>query len=229
MYDVPFVPSPEIVVRRMLQLANVRKGEVVYDLGCGDGRVLIIAAKEFGARAVGIEIRRDLYEQCLRRIKDLGLEDRVTVIHGNFFDYDLSDADVVTLYLLTSVNERLRPKLERELKPGARVVSHDFEVPGWKPIIIEDLYEEWRSHKIFLYKILGAEIPIPCSGFESKLKIYNHELTELDKIILSLIDGKTSIEEISYKVGLTIREVRNIIQKFMTKGLIEEIKIIKNV
>ncbi|NPB01229.1 MAG: class I SAM-dependent methyltransferase, partial [Crenarchaeota archaeon] len=133
MYDVPFVPSPEVVIRRMLQLADVRENEVVYDLGCGDGRVLIIAAKEFGARAVGIEIRRDLYEQCLKRIKDLGLEDRVKVYHGNFFEYDLSDADVVTLYLLTSVNERLRPKLERELRPGTRVVSHDFEVPGWRP------------------------------------------------------------------------------------------------
>ena len=152
MYDVPFVPSPEIVVRRMLQLANVRKGEVVYDLGCGDGRVLIIAAKEFGARAVGIEIRRDLYEQCLRRIKDLGLEDRVTVIHGNFFDYDLSDADVVTLYLLTSVNERLRPKLERELKPGARVVSHDFEVPGWKPSKVIEIKSDIKLHKLYLYE-----------------------------------------------------------------------------
>ncbi len=153
MYDAPFVPSPEVVVRRMLQLAEVKPGEVVYDLGCGDGRVLIIAAREFGARAVGIEIRKDLYEQCIKKIKELGLEDRVKVIHGNFFEVDISEADVVFLYLLTSVNERLRPKLEKELKPGARVVSHDFEVLGWKPVKVEDLYEEWRSHRIYLYVI----------------------------------------------------------------------------
>ncbi|RLE54897.1 MAG: hypothetical protein DRJ40_09870 [Thermoprotei archaeon] len=137
----------------MLQLAEVKPGEVVYDLGCGDGRVLIIAAREFGARAVGIEIRKDLYEQCIKKIKELGLEDRVKVIHGNFFEVDISEADVVFLYLLTSVNERLRPKLEKELKPGARVVSHDFEVLGWKPVKVEDLYEEWRSHRIYLYVI----------------------------------------------------------------------------
>lgn len=153
MYDVPYVPSPEVVVRRMLQLANVKEGEVVYDLGCGDGRVLIIAAKEFGARAVGIEIRRDLYEQCVRRIKELGLEDRVEVLYGNFFDYDISDADVVTLYLLTSVNEKLRPKLERELKPGSRVVSHDYEVPNWKPIKVLTIRGPTRIHKLYLYTI----------------------------------------------------------------------------
>ncbi len=152
MYDAPFVPSPEVVVRRMLQLAEVKPGEVVYDLGCGDGRILIMAAKEFGAYAVGIEIRRDLYEKCLQNVRAAGVEDRVKVINANFFDVDISDADVVTLYLLTDVNRRLRPKLERELKPGARVVSHDFEVLGWKPEVIEELYE-FRRHKIYLYRI----------------------------------------------------------------------------
>jgi len=223
MYDVPFVPSPEVVVRRMLQLADVRENEVVYDLGCGDGRVLIIAAKEFGARAVGIEIRRDLYEQCLKRIKDLGLEDRVKVHHGNFFDFDISDADVVTLYLLTSVNEKLRPKLERELRPGTRVVSHDFEVPGWKPIVVEDLYEEWRSHKLFLYKIPGEEIPVPADFPEEK----HYELSRLEKQILSLIDGKTTIEEIAYKLDITLRTVREIVEGLRRKGLVKEVKVIK--
>ncbi len=150
---VPFVPTPESVARRMLELANVKPGEVVYDLGCGDGRILIIAAKEFGAKAVGIEIRKDLVEKCIRKVKELGLEGKVYVIHGNFFEVDISEADVVTLYLLTSVNEKLRPKLERELKPGARVVSHDFEVLGWKPVKVEEIREGWRSHKIYLYVV----------------------------------------------------------------------------
>ena len=151
-YLVPFVPTPEIVARYMLKLAEVKPGELVYDLGSGDGQIVIMAAKEFGARAIGVEIRRDLVEESLRKIKEYGLEDRVTIIHGDFFKVDISDADVVTLYLLTSVNERLRPKLEKELKPGTRVVSHDFEIPGWKPIKVVEINEEWRSHKIYLYR-----------------------------------------------------------------------------
>jgi len=151
--SVPFVPTPEGVARRMLELAEVKPGEVVYDLGCGDGRILIIAAMEFGARAVGVEIRKDLVEKCIKKVKELGLEEKITIIHGNFFNIDISDADVVTLYLLTSVNERLRPKLEKELRPGARVVSHDFEVLGWKPVKVEEIKEGWRGHKIYLYVV----------------------------------------------------------------------------
>jgi len=135
----------------MLELAEVKPGELVYDLGCGDGRIIILAATEFGARAIGIEIRKDLVERCREKIRQLGLEDRVRVIHGDMFKIDIGDADVVTLYLLTSVNKMLRPKLEKELKHGARVVSHDFEITGWKPVKIEELHESWRSHKIYLY------------------------------------------------------------------------------
>ncbi|MCD6369179.1 MAG: class I SAM-dependent methyltransferase [Thermoproteales archaeon] len=151
--QVPFVPTPYSVARRMLELAEVKPGDVVYDLGCGDGRIIIMAAKEFGARAVGIEIRKDLVEQCLREILRLGLQDKVKIIHGDFFEVDLSEADVVTLYLLTSVNERLKPKLDRELRPGTRVVSHDFEIKGWVPKKIENIYNQWRTHKIYLYVV----------------------------------------------------------------------------
>ncbi|MGC9153027.1 MAG: methyltransferase domain-containing protein [Vulcanisaeta sp.] len=224
-YDVPFVPTPEVVVRRMLQLANVKRGEVVYDLGCGDGRIVIMAAREFGAQSACIEIRKDLYEQTLRRVKDLGLEDRVKVIYGNFFEESLSDADVVTMYLLTSVNERIKPKLERELRPGVRVVSHDFEVPGWKPLIVEDLYEEWRSHKIYLYKIPGLEIPIPTEELEEKVK--NVSLDDAHMNVLELIDGNRSIEEISNKTQLTMRAVREIVNDLIKRGLVKEIRVIK--
>ncbi len=224
-YDVPFVPTPEVVVRRMLQLANVKRGEVVYDLGCGDGRIVIMAAREFGAQSACIEIRKDLYEQTLRRVKDLGLEDRVKVIYGNFFEESLSDADVVTMYLLTSVNERIKPKLERELRPGVRVVSHDFEVPGWKPLIVEDLYEEWRSHKIYLYKIPGLEIPIPTEELEEKVK--NVSLDDVHMNVLELIDGNRSIEEISNKTQLTMRAVREIVNDLIKRGLVKEIRVIK--
>jgi len=221
MYDVPFVPSPEVVVRRMLQLANLKKDEVLYDLGCGDGRIVIMAAREFKAMPACIEIRKDLYEQTLRRVRDLGLEDRVKVIYGNFFEVDLSNADVVTMYLLTSVNERIKPKLERELKPGTRVISHDFEVPGWRPLIAEDLYEEWRSHKVYLYKIPGAEIPVPGSR---QVKV---ELDDVSRSIMELVDGNRSLEEIANTLGITLRDVRNRLNDLLKLGLIKEIRVIK--
>jgi len=150
---VPYVPTPYEVVREMLRLAKVGKDDVVFDLGCGDGRILITAAREFGARAVGIELRKDLVEQCIKNVREAGLEDRILVIEGDFFDFDLSEATVVTLYLLTTVNEKLRPKLERELRPGARVVSHDFEIVGWKPKVSKSIDESYRSHKICLYHV----------------------------------------------------------------------------
>jgi len=156
--DVPFVSTPEHVARKMLELARVGPDDIVYDLGAGDGRIIIMAAKEFGARAVGVEIRKDLYEQILKRIKLDGLEEKVKVINGDFFQVSVSEASVVTLYLLTTVNEKLRPKLERELRVGARVVSHDFEVPGWKPVRVENVRDYWCDHKIYVYEI-GVSTP----------------------------------------------------------------------
>jgi len=156
--DVPFVSTPEHVARKMLELAKVGPDDIVYDLGAGDGRIIIMAAKEFGARAVGVEIRKELYEQILKRIKLDGLEGKVKVINGDFFQVSVSEASVVTLYLLTTVNEKLRPKLERELRVGARVVSHDFEVPGWKPVRVENVRDYWCDHKIYVYEI-GVSTP----------------------------------------------------------------------
>jgi len=145
------------VVRRMLELADVKPGEVVYDLGCGDGRIVITAAKEFGAYGVGIEIRRDLALKAMRAVEEAGLTDRVKIINANFFDIDISDADVVTLYLTTSANIKVKPKLERELKPGARVVSHEYEIPGWTPVLIDEFTEDARyrflTHRIYLYRL----------------------------------------------------------------------------
>ncbi len=158
MVDVPFVSTPEHVARKMLELAKVGPDDIVYDLGAGDGRIIIMAAKEFGARAVGVEIRKELYEQILKRIKLDGLEGKVKVINGDFFQVSVSEASVVTLYLLTTVNEKLRPKLERELRVGARVVSHDFEVPGWKPVRVENVRDYWCDHKIYVYEI-GVSTP----------------------------------------------------------------------
>lgn len=149
----PAYPSPQSVVERMLALADVRPGEMVYDLGCGDGRIVITAATKFSAHAVGVEIRRDIYETTLARVASLGLSDKVRIVHGDALKTDLAPADVVTLYLLTSSNERLRPVLEAQLKLGARVVSHDFEIRGWKAENTEKMIVEGRPHMIYVYRI----------------------------------------------------------------------------
>jgi ubiquinone/menaquinone biosynthesis C-methylase UbiE len=146
----PFVQTPIEVAKKMLDLSQVKAGEVLYDLGCGDGRLIILAAKDIGAKSTGIELREDLVERARTEIKRLNLEEKVRVIQGNFFDVNISDANVITLYLTSSANERLRPKLESELKPGTRVVSHDFKVPGWKPA---GVYDELLGHTIYTYKI----------------------------------------------------------------------------
>ena len=150
---VPFVPTPEPVVRRMLTLANVRPGELVYDLGAGDGRVLSCAVRDFGARAVGVELHASRYAQILGRVKRERLEDHVKIIRGDFFEISLSDANVVTLYLLSSVNSMIRPKLEQELKAGTRVVSHDFQIHGWVPSRAEKFRDQHDKHMIYLYQV----------------------------------------------------------------------------
>jgi predicted RNA methylase len=149
---VPFVPTPMEVVEKMLELAQVTPDDVVYDLGSGDGRIVIMAAQKFGAQAVGVELDPKLYEQSSGRLKELGLEPRAKILHENLFEVDFHRATVITLYLLTSVNEHLRPKLEKQLRPGARVVSHDFQVPGWKAEkTVEVISNNGLSHTVYLY------------------------------------------------------------------------------
>ena len=131
--DVPFVRSPKEVVVQMLDLANATEDDVVYDLGSGDGRIPITAAQRFGAQGVGIEIQPDLVEKARRRAEVRGVADRVDFRQGDLFKADISDATVVTLYLLPEVNTELRPKLFEQLAPGTRVVSHDFDMDAWEP------------------------------------------------------------------------------------------------
>lgn len=148
----PYVVSPQEIVDRMLMLADLKPGEKLYDLGSGDGRILITAVTRFGAKAVGVEISDDLVSSTNERIRKLGLENDAHVIHGNFLNVDLSPADVVTLYLATDANAMLRPNLERYLKRGARVVSHEYAVPGWKPKLV-DKDPERHGHVIYLYEM----------------------------------------------------------------------------
>ena len=155
-FIAPFVPSPVLVVQFMLKLADLKAGEVLFDLGAGDGRTVIMAAKAFGARAVGVELREDLAKKALSTIHNNGLADRVTIVNGDLFNVNLTSADVVFLYLTTSANEKIRPKLETELKRGVRVVSHDYEIVGWKPSKVQNFCENpklgYPSHTIYLYR-----------------------------------------------------------------------------
>ena len=130
---VPYLPTPSKIVRRMLKIARVGPGDVVYDLGCGDGRILIMAVKEFGAdRAVGYEIREDLCGASLAEVERQRLQGRVKLVNGDLFDADLHEATVITLFLDESTNQRLKPKLEREVRVGTRIVSYAYEIKGWK-------------------------------------------------------------------------------------------------
>jgi len=150
MIYVPFIASPPEVVNRMLELLELRKSETLYDLGSGDGRILITAAQNFGVgKAVGVETREDLVKQSREEISKVGLEDRVQVIHGNLLEVPTGEADAVTLFLRTSADERLKPKLEKELKDSTRVVSHDYEIKGWNPRRVENL----EQHTIYLYEV----------------------------------------------------------------------------
>lgn len=155
MFIAPFVPSPNCVVEYMLKLADLKAGEVLFDMGAGDGRTVIMAAKTFGARSVGIELREDLAKKALSTIHENGLADRVTIVNGDMLGVNLTSADVVFLYLTTSANEKIRPKLESDLKKGVRVVSHDYEIVGWKPEKVENFCENpqlgYPSHTIYLY------------------------------------------------------------------------------
>jgi len=131
--DVIYVPTPEEVVEAMLQVAKVTKGDVVYDLGTGDGRIPVTAAKKYGARGVGIDIDPQRIKEANENVQKNGVGDLVRIMHGDLFEANISEATVVTLYLLPSLNQKLMPKLMRDLKPGTRIVSHAFDMGDWKP------------------------------------------------------------------------------------------------
>jgi ubiquinone/menaquinone biosynthesis C-methylase UbiE len=137
----------------MLEQAGLKTGETLYDLGCGDGRILISAAQKYRVKAVGVELSEPLVKQTRDRIYKLNLQDFITIIHGDLLEVNLSAADVVTIYLETGANEKLRPILERDLRPGSRVVSHDFAVRGWKPTRTDKLDAFSRVHTIYLYEM----------------------------------------------------------------------------
>ena len=151
----PYYPTPETIVGRMLQLGGLKAGEKMFDLGSGDGRIVIMAAQKFHAEAVGVEIDTDLWRQSLARIAKLGLERSARIIHADLLAQNYSSADLVTVYLLPeSMNSKVEPLLDRQLKKGARIVAHDFEFRAWTPEKVDNIPDdgEGRSHTLYLYR-----------------------------------------------------------------------------
>jgi ubiquinone/menaquinone biosynthesis C-methylase UbiE len=148
---VVFIATPEHMLDVFLDAARVSAVDVVYDLGCGDGRVVIAAAARCGARGVGVDIDPDRIAEAATQARQAGVSDRITLIEADFFQVDLADATVVTLYLLPSLNLRLRPKLLSELKPGARIVSHGFDMGDWPA----DRMVEFEGRSLYLWTVPG--------------------------------------------------------------------------
>lgn len=148
-FEVPFVPTPEKVVAEMLRLAKIHTQDVLYDLGSGDGRIVITAARKFGISGVGIDINPERIKEARTNARKAGVADRVSFRQEDLFQADISKATIVTLYLLPSVNLRLKPKLFKDLRAGTRIISHDFDMGDWKPEKVIDLNE----HKIYYWTI----------------------------------------------------------------------------
>ena len=146
-FGAPWIPTSHKTIRKMLELARLKPGETLYDLGCGDGRIVIDAAKDFDALAVGIEIDPIRYYWAKLSILRFRLQCSARVILGNFFQSNLSKADVVTLYLLQDTNVKLMKKLSEELKPGARIVTNTYTLPGWKAVRRDE------NSKIYVYEV----------------------------------------------------------------------------
>ncbi len=151
---VPYVPTPQEVVDRMLELAQVKKGDVVYDLGSGDGRIVVTAAKKYGVKAIGFEIDPERIKESHENIKKAGVEKLVEIRQQDIRTVDLSAASVLTMYLLPEVNLMIRPNIWKQMKPGSRIVSHDFDMAEWKPLKTEHIKDgsSW-DHTLYLWQI----------------------------------------------------------------------------
>jgi len=199
-YDVPYVSTPYKVVEEMLRIAGVEKDDILYDLGCGDGRIVIMAAKNFGCRCVGVDLDPQRIKESRENAAEEGVENKVKFIQKDLFEVDVSEATVVTLYLLSSVNLKLRPRLMQQLKPGTRIVSHDFSMGEWEADIKKEVFVGSDKHNIYFWVV-----PADVSGTwrwtlpEGKKQVhYEMEITQEFNnawVLLNLGRFKKSIED----------------------------------
>ena len=151
--DVPYVPTPDAVVARMLEVAKVNSGDLLYDLGSGDGRIVVTAAKKYGARGVGYDLNPKRIEESNENARKAGVTDRVRFVEQDLFEADLTGATVVTLYLLPGVNLKLRPKLLKDLAPGTRVVSHNYGMGDWEPTSVDEIDVDGAKHFVYYWTV----------------------------------------------------------------------------
>lgn len=232
--DVPFVPTPDEVVLEMLKLANVSKNDVLYDLGCGDGRIVITAVKKFGCRGVGIDIDPQRIKESRENATKAGVSNKVRFIEENLFNASIGEATVVTLYLLSEVNLRLRPKLFEELKPGTRVVSHEFSMGKWEPEVSttiktgetpvadywdQNLEDYWNKHDVHFWimpaNVTGTwELIIPDISMSQTLTLkLDQEFQQVkgkafegtSEIPLSIEDGKIKGDKLHFTLERKLR------------------------
>ena len=155
---VPYVPTPQEVVERMLELAEVKKGDVIYDLGSGDGRIVVTAAQKYGVKAIGFEIDPQRIKESAENIKKAGVGHLVEIRQQDIRTVDLSPASVLTMYLLPEVNLMIRPNIWKQMRPGSRVVSHDFDMGDWKPLKTEHIKDgsSW-DHTLYLWHVEASK------------------------------------------------------------------------
>lgn len=235
--DVPFVPTPDEVVSEMLKMAQVSKDDVVYDLGCGDGRIVITAASKLGCRGVGIDIDPERIRESRQNAIEAGVSDRVQFIQMDLFEADISEATVVTLYLLSEVNLRLRPKLFRELNPGTRIVSHEFNMGKWEPDAsssvktgdyrdeqVLDYWDEhtveyWGLHNVYFWVIPGNvtgtwKLTIPDIPGKNEFTLKFDQ--EFQRVKGEAFDGASSIP-----VFITDEKIKGNMFQFTMEGKLE--------
>lgn len=235
--DVPFVPTPDEVVSEMLKMAQVSKDDVVYDLGCGDGRIVITAASKLGCRGVGIDIDPERIRESRQNAIEAGVSDRVQFIQMDLFEADISEATVVTLYLLSEVNLRLRPKLLRELNPGTRIVSHEFSMGKWEPDAsssvktgdyrdeqVLDYWDEhtveyWGLHNVYFWVIPGNvtgtwKLTIPDIPGKNEFTLKFDQ--EFQRVRGEAFDGASSIP-----VFITDEKIKGNMFQFTMEGKLE--------
>jgi len=215
-FDVPYVPTPYEVVNEMLRMAGVSKNDILYDLGCGDGRIVITAAKEIGCRGIGIDIDPQRIEESKNNAVKSGITDKVKFLQQDLFEADFSKATVVTLYLLQTVNLELRPKILRVLKPGTRVVSHDFSMKDWRADKSTEVKLERRSHSVYFW-IVPANVSGTWKWISSTGPSKDQYVLELnqrfqkingilymDGTALALTNGELKGDELRFRVGRTL-------------------------
>ncbi|HEY8553992.1 MAG TPA: class I SAM-dependent methyltransferase [Burkholderiales bacterium] len=220
--DVPFVPTPQPVVEAMLELAEIDKNDVVYDLGSGDGRIVITAAKKYGARGVGVDIDPERIAEGRENARAAGVEDKVKFIEGDLFQVDLRPATAVTLYLLPDVNLKLRPKLLKELRPGTPVVSHSFSMGDWEP----EKTVTVNGSTLYLWHIparTAGRWEYRIARSDGRTETHRLEITQdaqriegtvtIDGTTYPISDGRVGIDEISFSVERTI-DGRAVTQRF---------------